>query len=310
MRCYYEVLGVEPIASTKDIQFAYRKLALKYHPDKNQGSEEFHKIFQELQNAYQILTNEKDRSWYDRNKEQLMYIGTNVDELNFDLYDITNTSQKNFFKITNFIFEQLWKEEKKYRLSTDAANLRSAPSFGNLNSPQIDTENFYNYWTSFISKKSYLWLKDDKYGSKNVCRLFRRKYDREFAKIVNNNRCERNVKLQKFLKTLMKLDQRYQKIKLNKIQLLREKEVLLMEKMEKLKLQNNCHVNNYKEQEWSKPMSDNSVCEDSESMDEKVPETIETNNNVKIETLNIEDVPDFASEPYLSRKKRKNLRKR
>ncbi len=64
-RDYYEVLGVERGASVDDIKKAYRKLAMKYHPDVNKetGAEE---KFKELSEAYAVLSDEQKRSQYDR----------------------------------------------------------------------------------------------------------------------------------------------------------------------------------------------------------------------------------------------------
>ena len=56
MRDHYEVLGIEEDAEDNQIKKAYRKLALKYHPDKNQGNEEeASKKFREVQSAYDVL---------------------------------------------------------------------------------------------------------------------------------------------------------------------------------------------------------------------------------------------------------------
>ena len=53
-RDYYEVLGVERGAAAEDIKKAYRKLAVKYHPDKNPGDKAAEEKFKELGEAYEV----------------------------------------------------------------------------------------------------------------------------------------------------------------------------------------------------------------------------------------------------------------
>jgi molecular chaperone DnaJ len=65
-RDYYEVLGVERAASSKVIADAYRKLAIKYHPDKNPGDEEAITRFKEAAEAFEILNDSDKRARYDR----------------------------------------------------------------------------------------------------------------------------------------------------------------------------------------------------------------------------------------------------
>ena len=65
-RDYYEVLGVSKSADATEIKKAYRKLALKYHPDKNPGDKEAEEKFKEAAEAYDVLSNEEKRHRYDQ----------------------------------------------------------------------------------------------------------------------------------------------------------------------------------------------------------------------------------------------------
>jgi molecular chaperone DnaJ len=65
-RDYYEVLGVGREASDQQIKSAYRKLALKYHPDRNPGDKKAEEAFKEAAEAYAVLADAQKRSMYDR----------------------------------------------------------------------------------------------------------------------------------------------------------------------------------------------------------------------------------------------------
>ena len=62
---YYEVLGVKKDSSTQDIKKAYRKLAMKYHPDRNKGDKEAEEKFKEISEAYAVLSDPEKRKQYD-----------------------------------------------------------------------------------------------------------------------------------------------------------------------------------------------------------------------------------------------------
>ena len=63
---YYKLLGVSKTASQDEIKQSYRKLALKYHPDKNQGNKESEERFKEIGEAYEVLKDPEKRKKYDK----------------------------------------------------------------------------------------------------------------------------------------------------------------------------------------------------------------------------------------------------
>lgn len=65
-RDFYEILGVSRDASDAELKKAYRKLAIKYHPDKNPDDKEAEEKFKEAAEAYEVLSNADKRAKYDR----------------------------------------------------------------------------------------------------------------------------------------------------------------------------------------------------------------------------------------------------
>ena len=65
-RDYYEVLGLQKGASAEDIKKAYRKAAMKYHPDRNPGDKEAEEKFKEVGEAYEVLSDDEKRARYDQ----------------------------------------------------------------------------------------------------------------------------------------------------------------------------------------------------------------------------------------------------
>ena len=63
---YYDLLGVQRGASDDEIKKAYRKMAMKYHPDRNPGDKEAEKRFKDISHAYEVLSNAENKATYDR----------------------------------------------------------------------------------------------------------------------------------------------------------------------------------------------------------------------------------------------------
>jgi len=72
---YYEVLEISKGASQDEVKKAYRKMAVKYHPDKNQGDADAEARFKEVSEAYEVLSDPKKREMYDRYGKESVFAG-------------------------------------------------------------------------------------------------------------------------------------------------------------------------------------------------------------------------------------------
>jgi curved DNA-binding protein len=62
---YYSILEIEKTATIEEIKKSYRKLAMKYHPDRNKGDKEAEEKFKKINEAYSVLSDEQKRKQYD-----------------------------------------------------------------------------------------------------------------------------------------------------------------------------------------------------------------------------------------------------
>lgn len=97
MADYYEILGVDRNADAEEIKKAYRKLAMKYHPDRNNGSDEAEARFKELSEAYEVLKDPERRAAYDRyGKEGVRGARGGGPFQGFDLHDAIEIFMRDF----------------------------------------------------------------------------------------------------------------------------------------------------------------------------------------------------------------------
>ena len=133
MKNYYEVLGISKTASADEIKKAYRNLAFKYHPDRNSGDKVAEEKFKEINEAYDVLSDEKKRADYDS-------FGTSNSH-----YSGTNNSYNRNNDFTNE--ETFW----------NWFNGNTTNSYGNNNTYRnyyYQSTNSYNKKEDYVSKKS------------------------------------------------------------------------------------------------------------------------------------------------------------
>jgi curved DNA-binding protein CbpA len=125
MKDYYYILGLKSSATTEEVQKAYRKLSLKFHPDKNDGDEFFTERFKEIQEAYEILKDNSKRKEYDNLKNSDSPDQQKNDGSNFNPFI-------EYFKSDKKVFE--YNEEVTFSWKTINANKVILKPFGVVDS--------------------------------------------------------------------------------------------------------------------------------------------------------------------------------
>ncbi|SPJ10471.1 DnaJ protein, putative [Plasmodium sp. DRC-Itaito] len=107
--CYYKILNVDKDASVEEIKKSYKKIVIVYHPDKNthlsvEEKERYTNIFRKIQEAYECLTDEIQRKWYDRNRKRIIEGRENSEKKNSEKqkyeYSYTNINIWKYFNNT------------------------------------------------------------------------------------------------------------------------------------------------------------------------------------------------------------------
>ncbi|XP_041358762.1 dnaJ homolog subfamily C member 21-like [Gigantopelta aegis] len=262
IKCYYEVLGVSRTADNDDLKKAYRKLALKWHPDKNPDTaEEATQQFRLVQQAYEVLTDPQERAWYDKHREAILRGGLGQggkyedNSLNLFQY-FTSTcysgyedDENGFYAVYSKVFKTLADED--YVFMDDKDTDDEMPEFGNSQSSYEDVvQVFYNFWHAFCTTKSYVWV--EKYDTREAPdRRTRRLMEAENKKLRDAAKRERNEQIRELVAFVRKRDKRVQaqrkRLEERAAEITRKTDERRKQELEeKLK-----RLENYKETSWS-----------------------------------------------------------
>ncbi|XP_076903920.1 DNAJ protein JJJ1 homolog [Bidens hawaiensis] len=225
-RCLYEVLGLSRDCTADEIRSAYRKLALQRHPDKliksGISESEATASFQELVNAYEVLSDVKERVWYDSHRSQILFSGTNpsssasavVPDLfsyfSNSVYSGFSDKGKGFYKVYGDVFDRVYQNELNYvrmlGLGGSVA-VKEAPLMGNAESPYAQVNAFYGYWLGFVTVMDFAWADVyDVMGGGD--RRSRRKMEEENKKVRKKARREFNETVRGLAEFVKKRDKR------------------------------------------------------------------------------------------------------
>lgn len=168
-RCLYEVLNLPRDSSPDEIRSAYKKLALQRHPDKliksGVSESEATASFQELVNAYEVLSDPKERAWYDSHRNQILFSSSVSNSNNSnssggfssgfvpDLFPFFSSSVysgysdkgKGFYKVYGDLFDKIYAGEFNFAKKLGLPLPKEAPLMGNLDSPYVQVCLWYPF---------------------------------------------------------------------------------------------------------------------------------------------------------------------
>ncbi|XP_052776271.1 dnaJ homolog subfamily C member 21-like [Mya arenaria] len=260
MKCHYEVLGVPCDASADDLKKSYRKLALKWHPDKNpENIDECTQQFRLVQQAYEVLSDTQERAWYDKHREQILRGGLGQGDkyednclnvfiyFNSSCYKGFGDDKEGFYSVYEEVFKTLAEEDRQFVAEEDFIIYE----FGNSQSSFEEVvKPFYDHWESYCTAKSYVW--QDKYDTREAPeRRVRRLMEAENKKLRDAARRERNEEIRALVKYVKKRDKRVQEYKRKLEERAEEIKRKAAEQRQRHLEEGRKKMENYQEAEWS-----------------------------------------------------------
>jgi len=287
IQCHYDVLSVSRDADDTTIKKAYRKLALKWHPDKNIGvtEKEANVQFRLIQAAYECLSDSTERKWYDEHREMILRgIDPDDDEIivssymfvvlpffHSSCYNGYNEDPDGYFAVYSNVFLKIYEgEERGYNDQQDESfyskrknnsnverNFWDYVSFGNEKTEWKDVCYFYATWENFSSCLNYAWV--DVYDTRLAeNRRVRRAMEDENKKARRKAKKNRNEEITSLIQFVKRRDPRIEayKVKLEREKIskmnekkkeLEKKKIDLATARESWKIENERYMNQYLE---------------------------------------------------------------
>ncbi|XP_074317072.1 DNAJ protein JJJ1 homolog isoform X1 [Silene latifolia] len=272
-RCYYEVLGLPQSCTPDEIRSSYKKLALQRHPDKliqsGVATSDATASFQELVHAYEVLSDPKERSWYDSHRSQILFSDINDNKNNNNnnnssipdlfsyfsasCYTDYNDPETGFYKVYGDVFNSVYANEVNYcrKLGLGLGLVKEAPVMGGLGSDYTQVTAFYGYWLGFNTVMDFGWV--DKYDAMaGENRRSRRVMEEENKKVRKKAKREFNDTVRGLAEFVRKRDKRVIDMGIRKEkerEKKREEEMKRKKEREREKLE---RAMAYQEPEWAR----------------------------------------------------------
>ncbi|PHU23972.1 hypothetical protein BC332_09079 [Capsicum chinense] len=286
-RCLYEILGVNRDCTADEIRSAYRKLALQRHPDKLVRSgvpeSEATAAFQELVNAYEVLSDARERAWYDSHRSQILFSnsgptssgnsGSVPNLFSFfsnSVYSGYSDKGKGFYKVYGDLFEKIYQNELNFARKLGTEFPKEAPLMGNLESPYAQVTAFYSYWLGFVTVMDFCWV--DQYDvMAGPNRKSRRVMEDENKKLRKKARREYNETVRGLAEFVKKRDKRVIDMQMKRNEEMEKKKEEERKRKKELEREKAERAKKYVEPEWSKAeeLEDDGIEEESDEDEKK-----------------------------------------